>query len=113
MTKAENQDDYEEVISTYYEGRGVSSLISLEIDPQRSDEVAGELANYHNVEDVLLVTGEVDMMVKARFKNYDHMKNFLVKEASTLEGVKHVSSMMIITTYKERGKLIEAEDDNQ
>ncbi|MFP3871611.1 MAG: Lrp/AsnC family transcriptional regulator [Candidatus Aenigmatarchaeota archaeon] len=102
-------EEYEEIISNYYEGRGVSSLISLEIDPQKSDKVAKKLAGYHNVEDVLLVTGDVDMIVKARFKNYDDMKIFLTEEASPLEGVEDVSSMMIITTYKERGKLIEAE----
>ncbi len=110
MASIENKD-YEEVISTYYEGRGVSSLISLEIDPQESDSVAKELADYHNVEDVLLVTGDVDMIVKARFKNYDHMKSFLTEEASSLKGVENVSSMMIVTTYKERGKMIEVDEE--
>ncbi|MEF8873827.1 MAG: Lrp/AsnC ligand binding domain-containing protein [Candidatus Thermoplasmatota archaeon] len=112
MANVENKE-YEEIISNYYEGRGVSSLISLEIDPQRSDKVAKRLADSHNVEDVLLVTGDVDMIVKARFKNYDHMKSFLTEEASSLEGVEDVSSMMIITTYKERGKLIEVEDKEE
>lgn len=110
MASIENKD-YEEVISTYYEGRGVSSLISLEIDPQESDHVAKELASYHNVEDVLLVTGDVDMIVKARFKNYDHMKSFLTEQASGLKGVENVSSMMIVTTYKERGKMIEVDEE--
>jgi len=109
MPNVEKEEEYEEVLSSYYEGRGVSSLISLEIDTKEVDGVANALADFDNVEDVLLVTGDVDLIVKARFKDYDHMKTFLTEEASHLEGVEDVSSMMIVTTYKERGKLIEVE----
>lgn len=110
MTKVENEEEYEDVLSSYYEGRGVSSLISLEIDTKKVDEVAKALAEFDHIEDVLLVTGDVDLIVKARFKDYDHMKSFLTSEASHLEGVEDVSSMMIVTTYKERGKPIEVRE---
>ncbi|MBS3816639.1 MAG: Lrp/AsnC ligand binding domain-containing protein [Candidatus Thermoplasmatota archaeon] len=113
MIKVENEEEYEEVLSSYYEGRGVSSLISLEIDTKEADGVAKDLADFDNVEDVLLVTGDVDLIVKARFKDYDHMKTFLTNEVSHFDGVEDVSSMMIVTTYKERGKLIEVEEDEE
>ncbi len=113
MTKIENEDEYEEVLSSYYEGRGVSSLISINIDTKKSDKIANEISQFQNVEDVLLVTGEVDFVIKARFQNYDHMKKFLTKEISQLDGVDDVSSMMIVTTYKERGNLIEVDKEEE
>lgn len=111
MTKIENEEEYEEVLSSYYEGRGVSSLISINIDTKKSDDIANKISNFQNVEDVLLVTGDVDFVIKARFQNYDHMKEFLTTEISQLEGVEDVTSMMIVTTYKERGNLIEVEKE--
>ena len=115
MTEVENPEEYEDVISSYYEGRGVSSIISFKVDTKKSDEIAQKLADYQNIEDISLVTGDVDLVVKARFKNYDHMKTFLTDEASHLDGVQDLTSMMIVTTYKENGKLIEAsfEDDEE
>ncbi|MFW5927894.1 MAG: Lrp/AsnC family transcriptional regulator [Thermoplasmatota archaeon] len=115
MTKVENPEEYEDVISSYYEGRGVSSIISFKVDTKKSDNIAEKLSEYQNIEDISLVTGDVDLVVKARFKNYDHMKNFLTDEASHLDGVQDLTSMMIVTTYKENGKLIEAsfEEDEE
>ncbi|MFW5945879.1 MAG: Lrp/AsnC family transcriptional regulator [Candidatus Natronoplasma sp.] len=110
MAKVENKEEYEEVLSNYYQDRGVSSLITLDIDTKRSDKIAAEISRLKNVEDVLLVTGDVDFIIKARFQNYDHMKEFLTKEVSNLEGVENVTSLMIVTAYKERGEFIEAED---
>ncbi|MFP4051830.1 MAG: Lrp/AsnC family transcriptional regulator [Thermoplasmata archaeon] len=113
MTKVENEEEYEDVISSYYEGRGVSSIISFKVDTKKSDKIANKLAEYNNIEDISLVTGDVDLVVKARFKNYDHMKTFLTDEASHLEGVDDLTSMMIVTTYKENGKIIEASLDEE
>ncbi len=105
----ENNEDYEEVISSYYEGRGVSSMISLKVDTMEADTIAEKLSSFDNIEDVFLVTGDVDIIVKARFKDYDHMKKFLLKKVSKLKGVENVQSQMIITTYKERNHIIEME----
>ncbi len=111
MNKVENEEEYEDVISSYYEGRGVSSIISFEIDTQDTDKIANEISSYKHVEDVLLVTGDVDLIVKARFKDFDHKKEFLTQDISDIEGIENHRSMMIVTTYKERGKLIEAEEE--
>lgn len=110
MANVENEEEYEEILSNYYEDRGVSSLITLDIDTKKSDKIADEISKFKNVEDVLLVTGDIDFIIKARFSDYDHMKEFLTEELSNLEGVNDVTSLMIVTAYKERGKFIEAEE---
>lgn len=105
-----NNDEYEEVISSYYEGRGVSSMISLNVDTMEADTIAEKLSGFDNIEDVFLVTGDVDIIVKARFKDYDHMKKFLLNKVSQLDGVENLQSQMIITTYKERNQIIAIEN---
>ncbi len=110
MANVENEEEYEEILSNYYEDRGVSSLITLDIDTKKSDNIANEISKFKNVEDVLLVTGDLDFIIKARFQDYDHMKEFLTDKVSKLDGVENVTSLMIVTAYKERGKFIEAEE---
>lgn len=110
MKEIKRNDEYEEAISNFYEGKGVSSIISCKVDAKKADDVAEKLSKYDNLEDVFLVTGDVDLILKARFRDYDHMKNFLLNDVSTLDGVQDLQSMMIITTYKERFEIIEAED---
>ncbi len=105
----EKNKEYEEVMSSYYEGRGVSSIIAVKVDTKQIDDVADRLCEHQNIEDVYLVTGDYDLFVKARFKDYDNMKHFIIKEASNLQGIEDVKSMMIVTTYKERGNKIEYE----
>lgn len=113
MNEEEKNEEYEEVISSFYEGRGVSSIISLKVKTKLADKISEKLVEYDNLEDIFLVTGDVDLIIKARFKNYDHMKSFLVHEISNLEGIEDVKSLMIVTTYKERGEVIEAENKSK
>ncbi len=107
MDMEKNNEEYEEVISNYYKGRGVSLIISLKVDTKLIDKVAEKLAEYDNIEDLFLVTGDVDLILKARFRDYDHMKDFLIRKASNFPGIEDVKSMMIVTTYKERGVVID------
>ncbi|MGM0510155.1 MAG: Lrp/AsnC family transcriptional regulator [Thermoplasmatota archaeon] len=109
MNEINNNEEYEEAISSYYEGRGVSSMISFKVDTKKADGIAEKLTTFDNIEDVFLLTGDIDIIVKARFKDYDHMKSFLVDEASNLDGVMDLNSMMIVTSYKERGEIIFSE----
>ncbi|MFO8109296.1 MAG: Lrp/AsnC ligand binding domain-containing protein [Thermoplasmata archaeon] len=110
MSEGKVNEEYEKVLSSYYEGRGVSSIISIKVDTKQVDVVAEKLSESNNIEDVFLVTGDVDLVIKARFKDYDHMKKFLLEKTSSLTGIEDVKSMMVITTYKERFNIIDAEN---
>lgn len=110
MNEEKRNDEYEEAISNFYEGKGVSSVIFFKVDAKMADDIAEKLAKYDNIEDLFLVTGEIDLIAKARFQDYDNMKKFLVHEASNLDGVEDLQSKMIITTYKERFEAIESEE---
>jgi len=89
--------------------KAVRSLISLTIETEKSDQIGNKLSQYDFVEDVLLLTGNVDMMLKAHFDDYDHMKRFLTIELSDIEGVEDPTSMMIVSSYKERNRFLKAD----
>jgi len=107
-----DRKEYEEVISSYYGDDQVAALVTFKIDTKGSDTVARKIAGFPFVEDVFLVTGDTDIIAKARFKNYAALKKFIVDDVADMEGVKETRTLMVVTTFKERGTL-KAEQDEQ
>jgi DNA-binding Lrp family transcriptional regulator len=79
----------------------------VRVDTKEVDAIAREIARHENVEDVYLVTGDSDIILKARFRNYNHFKEFMVAALSHIPYVKDSKTMMVVSTYKERGVLKE------
>jgi DNA-binding Lrp family transcriptional regulator len=100
-----DKKEYEEVISSYYGDDQVAALVSFKIDTKGSDQVAKKIASFDHVEDVFLVTGDTDIVAKARFPNYAALKKFIVDDVAEIDGVKETKTSMVVTTFKERGKL--------
>jgi DNA-binding Lrp family transcriptional regulator len=99
--------DYERVISTYYGEDPVTAIINLKVDTKEVDRLATQVSDFACVEDVFLVTGETDIVVKAMFRDYRMLKDFVVNDLANLEGIKDTVTLMVVTTYKERGKMKE------
>jgi len=93
--------------------KGIKSFISLRADPERSDEIGSSLAQFHFVEDVLLLTGDFDFMIKANFDSYDQMKRFLTLELGEIEGVEDPTSMMVVSAYKEKNEFLKAKEPEE
>jgi len=100
--------DYERVISTYYGEDPVTAIINLKVDTKEVDRLATQVSDFACVEDVFLVTGETDIVVKAQFRDYRMLKDFVVNDLANLEGIKDTVTLMVVTTYKERGRPKEA-----
>jgi DNA-binding Lrp family transcriptional regulator len=95
----------DEVLANYYGDEVVTALITLKADTQNVEKLAAEIANNQDVEDVFLVTGDIDIIIKGHFKNYENCNNFVVNSIRQLEGVKETKTLMVVTTYKERGEV--------
>jgi DNA-binding Lrp family transcriptional regulator len=108
-----DKKEYEEIISSYYGEDQVAALVSFKIDTKGSDLVAQKIAGFNYVEDVFLVTGDTDIIAKARFPNYASLKKFIVDEVSGIDGVKETKTFMVVTTFKERGKVKEPEEESK
>jgi Lrp/AsnC family leucine-responsive transcriptional regulator len=109
-----DKKEYEEVISSYYGDDQVAALVTFKIDTKGSDTVARKIAGFPFVEDVFLVTGDTDIIAKARFKNYAALKKFIVDDVADMEGVKETRTLMVVTTFKERGTIkVELEEQEE
>ena len=50
------------------------------------------------------------MVIKARFSNYQHFKDFMVQTVSRLGSVKDSKTLMVVSTYKDRGQIKETKE---
>ncbi len=101
----EGKADYEGVISRYYGDESVKCIIQLKVETKDADVVAEKVAQLPEIEDLFLVTGDADLIAKAGFENYNALKNFIVERLSKIYGVRDTKTLMVVTTFKERGKV--------
>ncbi len=105
----ERDQEYERVISQYYGEEQVLALIMLKIDTKQAEAIAKEVSTFEIVEDLFMVTGEVDLILKARFENYTAMKTFVLDKLAPIQGIKDTKTMMVVTPFKERGERLVTE----
>ena len=97
---------YKSIIEKYYEGQKVRAMVALQIEGGKGDEIAMILSRNKNVRDVFLVTGDVDIVVKVSFDCTENLLDFILNGVSKLDGVLDTNTMMILTSYKEQGRVI-------
>ena len=100
-------DGVDQDLSQYYAQRNVEAIILLKVDTQRADDIANRLTKLNEIRHAYLVTGEDDIVIKAQFGSYKDLKNFIIKTLAPLEGIVDTKTMMVVTTYKENGKILE------
>lgn len=103
MVEEEDKLAKDKILADYYGNEKVTALITLKVDTQNVGSLATEISKYEDVEDVFLVTGDIDIILKAHFKNYDSCNDFILNSVRSLKGVKDTKTLMVVTTYKERG----------
>jgi len=94
----------------YTRGTAVKSMIMLNVDTRYIETTATHAAAFDCVDDVFLVTGDVDIVIRASFDAYPSLKAFIMEQLGTLPGVKESRTSMIVTTYKENGTLMDDVD---
>ncbi|MCL5437636.1 MAG: Lrp/AsnC ligand binding domain-containing protein [Candidatus Thermoplasmatota archaeon] len=95
-----------ETLGKFYKDRIVTALIGVETDVSRVERVAGIMSAHNNVEDVFVVTGDFDIMLKVRFADIFGLNEFLVEELSKLPGVKATKTMMVLSSVKDMGQVL-------
>ena len=97
-------DEYDEVLSSYYGDDAVRSMIGIKLETQKVDEIAEKLAGFPQIIDLYLVTGDVDMLVKAAFTEYKSFRDFVINTLPSIDGIKETKTFMVVTVYKEGGQ---------
>ena len=98
------QSDNDSILSSYYGDEEVTAIITLKVETKDADVVCENVSLLEPTEDVFLVTGDTDIVVKAKFRNYNQLKRFLVGELSAVKGVKDTKTFMVVATFKEKGE---------
>src|SRR5207245_3170861 len=95
--------DMEQALTALYGEDQVAAVITLKVDTKEADRIATEISKFEVIQDVFLVTGDTDIIAKARFKNYKGLKDFVLSSLAPMSGIKDTKNLMIVTTYKEAG----------
>lgn len=98
-------NDNDSILSSYYGDEEVTAIITLKVETKDADAVCENVSLLKPTVDVFLVTGDTDIVVKAKFRNYSQLKGFLVEELSAVKGVKDTKTLMVVATFKEKGEL--------
>jgi len=95
--------DMEQALTALYGEDQVAAVITLKVDTKEADRIATEISKFDVVQDVFLVTGDTDIVAKARFHNYKGLKDFVLSKLAPIPGIKDTKTLMVVTTYKENG----------
>ncbi len=98
------QGENNSILSSYYGDEEVTVIITLKVETRDADQVCQSISLLDPVVDVLLVTGDTDIVVKAKLQNYIHLKKFLVEDLSSIKGLKDTKTLMVVATFKENGE---------
>jgi DNA-binding Lrp family transcriptional regulator len=82
----------------------VTALIALKVETAEADAVAAEVARFTEAEDVFLVTGDTDIMVKVTFPHYEELKEFVLHRLPVVKGIRETKTLLVVTAYKEGGE---------
>ncbi len=96
-------EDIESDLEKYYGEEQVTAVITLKVDTKEADRIAARVAEFPAMQDVFLVTGDTDIIAKARFANYKELKEFVLQSLMPIRGVKDAKTLMVVTAYKEGG----------
>ena len=101
----EKDEDYERILSSYYGDNQVVAMTMLKIDTKEAESIAKSVSKFEIVEELFMVTGDVDIILKARFENYKALKTFVL-DSLQIKGIKETKTLMVVTPFKENGTIL-------
>ncbi len=83
----------------------VTAFVGLRVDISRVEIIASEIVSESHVEDVFVITGDFDIMVKLRFPDYNEFQKYMLNKLSKISGVKDSKTMMVVSIKKENKRV--------
>jgi len=90
----------------------VASIIELTVSPKKDfgfDEVAKTIAEFPEVDSVLLMSGGYDLAIMMHGRSFKDIAMFVAKRLSTLDSVLSTSTHFVLQKYKDRGIKIDTD----
>ncbi len=95
----------DENLDKYYDRKIVTAIVGLRVEISEVESIATAILHENNVEDVFVVTGEFDILVKVRFPAYTEFQKYILTKLSKIQGVKDSKTMMVIGINKENRRI--------
>ena len=86
----------------------VQAIIELRVSPRREsgfDEIAETIANFEEVDSVMLMSGGYDLSLVMSGKSFQDIALFVAKRLSPLDDVLSTATHFVLRTYKKEGVL--------
>ena len=91
---------YSVVLDNKKVGRPISAFVHIAVDyrfgKQSQVDLAKKIYSRDVVEDVCIITGDYDVMVKIRVKDMDELNGFVVEYLSMIEGIERTKTSVIM-----------------
>jgi len=95
--------NYSLVIDNKKLGRTISSYILLKVDYSSlkhmnlsQQQLARKIKNNQNVEDIALITGLKDIIIKVRCSSIEELNNLINKDLRNLQGIKSTETLIVL-----------------
>lgn len=99
---------YKAVLDNEKTGMPLTVMVHIVItSKQNAKDIADRLKKMHNVEEIYIVAGPFDIIIKIRLKNTNELAKFIFGETGlrSWQGVERTESMIVLSAEKEYGLL--------
>ncbi|KXB02155.1 hypothetical protein AKJ43_02330 [candidate division MSBL1 archaeon SCGC-AAA261D19] len=95
-------EGYTAVINPERVGQSVTAFLNIDTKPGETGRVAGALSRSKEVCEIHRTTGSPDLIAKIRAENLSEVDEFVEERVGTYEGVRNVTAVVTMKTYKEQ-----------
>lgn len=94
----------------------VSAVIEVKLTPERDggfDKISSRIGRFPEVESLYLMSGAYDVLVFVSGDSLKEVASFVSEKLATIEGVISTATHFRLKTYKERGVMMEIQDEQE
>ncbi|MCL4341333.1 MAG: Lrp/AsnC ligand binding domain-containing protein [Candidatus Thermoplasmatota archaeon] len=83
----------------------IKAIVGLETDVSRMETTVKSALKLNSIEDLYVVTGDYDILLKVRCPSYEEFEYFLVNQLGKIPGITKMKTMLILSQRKLNGEV--------
>ncbi len=81
-------------------GFNVSALVGVSVQGGDIDQIGKRIATFPEVNDVIMVSGEFDLILMVYCRDREHLTSFLKQNLRPIPGISHTQTFVILSSFK-------------
>ena len=97
-------------------GQKVRAIIEVSVQPEHDhgfDKIASKMCKFIEVTDVLLVSGNYDLILTIEGDTLHEVADFIATKLAPIEGIRHHSTHFMLKKYKEAGFMLDEGEEHE